>query len=124
MVEFELDGRQVSLVARTPESSEFRVLVDGVPVPMDVTRTETFTGNLGSSTREVEACHPAAWIQIEGTPHDPSIWGPRIAYVLFMKPIVSVYNTSVWSSDSVHLTFADDFTRVAVAWDESTDTSS
>lgn len=123
MVEFELNGRQVSLVRRTPESSEFRVLVAGVPVPMDVTRTETYEGNLGSSTREVEACHPAAWIRIEGTPHEPSIWGPRIAYVFFPKPIVEVYNTSVWSSESVHLTFANDFSRVAVVWDVSTDTS-
>jgi hypothetical protein len=122
-MEFELEGRRVALAERAPASKEFRVLVDGVPTPMEVTRTETDTGNLGTHTREVEARHPAPWVRIEGTPTEPQHRGPRAVYIYFQQPTGYIYNTSVWRSESVHLTFADDFSSVAVVVNESTDVS-
>ncbi|MFA1551572.1 hypothetical protein [Actinomadura chokoriensis] len=122
-MEFELDGRRVSLAARRPASSDFRVLVDGDPIPMEVTRIERHTGNLGTHTRELEAQHPAPWVRIEGTPWEPDIRGPRTAYIFFELPAGYVYNTSVWRSQSVGLTFTDDFSSVAVICIESVDTS-
>ncbi len=121
MVDFELDGRQVCLSPRRPGADWYRVLVDGVPVPMEVTRTSTHTGNLGTTTREIQAARPAEWIQIEGEPCEPSIWRSRTASIHFSLPTAYVYNTAVWHSQSVRLTFAEDFSHVTVIWDDSVD---
>ncbi|GAA2611756.1 hypothetical protein GCM10010411_52870 [Actinomadura fulvescens] len=122
-MEFRLDGRRVSLAALESGSSEFQVLVDGVPVPMDVARTATYTGNVGTHTREVEPRHPAPSIRIEGDPQEPDIRGSRTVSIYFQQPTGYVYNTSVWRSESVRLTFASDFSRVAIDCDQAIDTS-
>ncbi|MGI5171223.1 hypothetical protein ACQEU3_43420 [Spirillospora sp. CA-253888] len=123
MVDFELDGRRVSLSPQEPGADRFRVLVDGVPVPMELTRTNTRTGNLGTTTREIAARHPAEWVQIEGEPSEPSVYGSRKVYIHFHLPTTYIYNTAVWCAQSVCLTFAEDFSGVSVLWDESIDDS-
>ncbi|MFI6515421.1 hypothetical protein ACIBF1_07650 [Spirillospora sp. NPDC050679] len=120
-MDFELDGRRVRLSPREPGADWFRVLVDGVPVPMEVTRTRTRTGNLGTTTREIEARHPAEWFQIEGDPTTPSVYGPRKAHIFFHQPTTYVYKTAIWRAQSVSLTFADDFSGVTVLCDDSVD---
>jgi hypothetical protein len=94
---------------------------------MTLTITETHESNTGSRTREIEAPHRVSWIASKGCPADTKVevesGEPRKASLRFYPETGYVYNTAVWESHWVKMTFAEDYASVDVQWNYSIDTS-
>jgi hypothetical protein len=134
MKNFTIDGHHVSFLARNTEgrlektATEFCILVDGTPVPMTLTIIETHESNTGSRTREIEAPHRVSWIASKGCPADTKVEvgsgeARRRAWLRFSPETGYVYNTAVWESHWVKMTFGEEYASVDVQWHCSIDTS-
>ncbi|MGX1807778.1 hypothetical protein ACWIGI_18830 [Nocardia sp. NPDC055321] len=127
--EIEFRGRRVEL-ERGSDTAEFRVLVDGQPIPMTYTETESWNSNTTRGTRAVREPAPARWarasvplpvpLRLDSSIHDDSL---RVSMRLEHHAAEGL-GTVVHSSDTVYLRFGPDCAAVEVDLNHYTDTSS
>jgi len=125
-----LERRLVSFEVKE-RSRAFRITVDGRPVKMTLTETETIVGNLGSSTRRLRPASPVDWLSspktpLPGWPDDSWIKvRPHDRTVRVDVPLPSAYGngTALWRRERFTLTFAETYTHVDIVWDHWSDIS-
>ncbi|CUU59108.1 hypothetical protein Ga0074812_124133 [Parafrankia irregularis] len=124
MADIVVDGRRVSTEVRD-QPRGFRILVDGHPVAMTLTRTETIVGNIGTSTRQTHAPCRVDWLDGAPWPDDAliNVYSDSTVHVGIQQKTGYVYNTAVWHWDHLRLAFDPAYTHVDVTWDDWADVS-
>ncbi|MEU0541500.1 hypothetical protein ABZ319_16685 [Nocardia sp. NPDC005978] len=127
--EIEFRGRRVEL-ERGSDASEFRVLVDGRPIAMTFTETESKLSNTRSGTRTVREPVPVQWarasiplpvpVRLDSSIHNDEL---RVRLPLDHHAVEGL-GTVVHTSDTVYLRFGPDCAAVEVDLNHYTDTSS
>ncbi|GAA0957985.1 hypothetical protein [Actinocorallia libanotica] len=119
-----LERRLVSFEAK-PGAPAFRITVDGGPVGMTLTETETIVGNRGAGTRRLGPARAVDWLTspkapLTGWPDDAWIKvspDDRSVRVDFSLPNAEGLGTTVWCRESLVLTFDAAFAHADVVWD-------
>ncbi|EFC85141.1 hypothetical protein [Parafrankia sp. EUN1f] len=124
MAEIVVDGYRVTTEQRD-QAGGYRILVDGAPVPMTLTRTETIIGNISTSTRQTEPPRAVDWLPDTAWPDSAriSLHPDRTVDVSYSEETGYVYNTAVWRWVRILLTFNPAYTHVDVSWNHTADVS-
>ncbi|WP_232295588.1 hypothetical protein [Parafrankia sp. EUN1f] len=136
MLEIVVDNHRMSTELNDQDDG-FRILLDGDPVAMTLTETETIVGNTRTHTRETRPPGPADWLPGGAAlPGGDRLGGGawletaeievrpgRAVHLSFPMLSGDVYNTSVYLRESLLLIFDPTYTQVDVTWDHWADVS-
>ena len=122
-------GRSITL-EREPmsSSSRWRLLVDDAPIAMTFRETESVLGNTGTRVKELAPAAPADWIRLPDLTDvsfhvSRSSEGGWFAHCAMVTDRTEIYNTVVYSMESLSIRIPDDFGVAHVTWDHHLDMS-
>ncbi|KPM53712.1 hypothetical protein ACG83_24255 [Frankia sp. R43] len=136
MPEIAVENHRMSTELNNQEDG-FRILLDGNPVAMTLTETDTTVGNTRTHTREIRPPGPVDWLpggallpggaRLSGgawlETAEIEVRPGRAVHLSFPMLSGESYNTVVYLQESLVLTFDPAYTQVDVTWDHWSDVS-
>lgn len=112
------------------DDARWRIVVDRQAVPMMYRETETTLTNSGTYEKELKAAHPVEYLPLkpvvvqklafENPMEKNGSWSVSATWV---ASTAEMYNTVIYSIESIRLAFFAEFSRVEITWNHHTDMS-